>query len=100
MTWLIASALFAGAGQGLGQLGGLTLIADNVQSERRAEANAVFNMGGYIPAGSIPVLTGYLIDYFGLDTGITFLAGIIGCLGCLALTQLHKHHAAKAMPLS
>ncbi|WP_339436758.1 MULTISPECIES: MFS transporter [unclassified Pseudomonas] len=100
VTWLIASALFAGAGQGLGQLGGLTLIADNVQSERRAEANAVFNMGGYIPAGSIPVLTGYLIDYFGLDTGITFLAGIIGCLGCLALTQLHKHHAAKAMPLS
>ncbi|MEB5932401.1 MFS transporter [Pseudomonas mosselii] len=92
---LIASALLAGAGQGLGQLGGITLIADNVQSERRAEANAVFNMGGYVPAGTIPVLTGYLIDYFGLNTGIASLATIIACLGCLALAQLHMHKAAQ-----
>lgn len=95
VVWLTASALLAGAGQGLGQLGGLTLIADNVQNERRAEANAVFNMGGYVPAGAIPVLTGYLIDYFGLNAGITSLATIIACLGCLALTQLQRRHAAQ-----
>lgn len=89
VSWLIASALFAGAGQGLGQLGGLTLIADNVRSERRAEANAIFNMGGYIPAGTIPVVTGYLIDFFGLSTGITTLVAIIGSLGCLALIHVH-----------
>jgi len=46
---LILSALLAGIGQGLGQLGGLTLIGTHVPGNRRAEANAVLNIGGYIP---------------------------------------------------
>ncbi|WPN55369.1 MFS transporter [Pseudomonas sp. P9_31] len=89
--WLIVSALSAGAGQGLGQLGGLTLIADRVPAQRRAEANAVFNMGGYVPAGAIPVLTGYLIDFLGLSIGISSLALIIASLASLALMQLLRH---------
>ncbi|WP_033864931.1 MFS transporter [Pseudomonas sp. QTF5] len=89
--WLIVSALLAGAGQGLGQLGGLTLIADRVPAQRRAEANAVFNMGGYVPAGAIPVLTGYLIDFWGLRIGISSLALIIASLASLALMQLLRH---------
>jgi len=89
--WLIVSALLAGAGQGLGQLGGLTLIADRVPAQRRAEANAVFNMGGYVPAGAIPVLTGYLIDFWGLSIGISSLALIIASLASLALMQLWRH---------
>lgn len=86
--WLIASALLAGVGQGLGQLGGLSLIADNVPAQRRAEANAVFNMGGYVPAGTIPVITGYIIDCWGLNAGITSLALIIASLASFALVQL------------
>lgn len=89
--WLIVSALSAGAGQGLGQLGGLTLIADRVPAQRRAEANAVFNIGGYVPAGAIPVLTGYLIDFWGLSIGISSLALIIASLASLALMQLWRH---------
>jgi MFS family permease len=89
--WLIVSALLAGAGQGLGQLGALTLIADRVPAQRRAEANAVFNMGGYVPAGAIPVLTGYLIDFWGLSIGISSLALIIASLASLALMQLWRH---------
>ncbi|MCP1446613.1 MFS family permease [Pseudomonas sp. GGS8] len=89
--WLIVSALLAGAGQGLGQLGGLTLIADRVPAQRRAEANAVFNMGGYVPAGAIPVLTGYLIDFWGLSIGISSLALIIASLASLALMQHWRH---------
>ncbi|WP_448724466.1 MFS transporter [Pseudomonas farris] len=89
--WLIVSALWAGAGQGLGQLGGLTLIADRVPAQRRAEANAVFNMGGYVPAGAIPVLTGYLIDFWGLSIGISSLALIIASLASLALMQIWRH---------
>jgi MFS family permease len=85
ITWLVTSALLAGAGQGLGQLGGLTLIADMVPAQRRAEANAVFNMGGYVPAGAIPVLTGYLIDFYGLNIGISTLAVIVASLVSLAL---------------
>ncbi|WP_342655645.1 MFS transporter [Pseudomonas sp. F3-2] len=90
VTWLVVSALLAGAGQGVGQLGGLTLIAQNVPAQRRAEANAIFNMGGYVPAGAIPVLTGYLIDFFGLGVGITSLALIIASLAGAALLMLWR----------
>ncbi|MBV6823475.1 MFS transporter [Pseudomonas sp. PD9R] len=89
-TWLLVGALFAGAGQGLGQLGGLTLIADNVSANRRAEANAIFNIGGYIPAGIIPVATGYLIEFFGLEMGVTALACFIASSALLALGGLAK----------
>ncbi len=52
---LIAAALLAGAGQGLGQLGGLILIGLHVPDSHRAQSNAVLNIGGYIPAGLLPV---------------------------------------------
>jgi MFS family permease len=98
--WLIASALLAGAGQGLGQLGGLTLIADNVPDRRRAQANAVFNMGGYVPAGAIPVVSGYLIDLGGLNLGINSLALIIAVLASLALIQRLRHSRRQATSVS
>lgn len=66
---LIVAALLAGSGQGLGQLGGLTLIGLHVPGERRAEANAVLNIGGYIPAGLMPMATGFVIDWAGLAAG-------------------------------
>ena len=75
---MVAAALLAGAGQGLGQLGGLTLIGLHVPAHRRAEANAVLNFGGYIPAGLLPVATGYLIDRSGLAVGATAFAVFLG----------------------
>ena len=72
--FLVIAALLAGAGQGLGQLGGLTPISLHVPDTRRAEANAVMNIGGYLPAGLLPVMTGYAIDVFGLATGATAFA--------------------------
>jgi len=74
---LIASALLAGAGQDLGQLGGLTLIGLHVPGSHRAQANAVLNMGGYVPAGILPVATGYLTDAVGLATGATAFALVL-----------------------
>jgi MFS family permease len=74
---LILAALLAGAGQGLGQLGGLTLIGLNVPDTRRAEANAVLNIGGYIPAGLLPVATGYLIDFIGMPVAATLFAVVL-----------------------
>jgi len=71
---LVAAALLSGAGQGLGQLGGLTLINLHVPDTRRAEANAVMNMGGYLPAGLLAVSTGFAIDLFGLSGGTTMFA--------------------------
>jgi MFS family permease len=74
---LIIAALLGGAGQGLGQLGGLTLIALHVPDARRAEANAVLNIGGYIPAGLLAVASGYLIDFLGLPAGVTAFATVL-----------------------
>lgn len=75
---LMAAAVLAGAGQGLGQLGGLTLIGLHIPDERRAEANAVLNIGGYIPAGLLPVAAGYLIDRLGMADGSTVFATVLG----------------------
>lgn len=47
-------------------------------------------MGGYVPAGAIPVLSGYLIDFFGLGVGITSLALIIASLAGAALPMLWR----------
>ncbi|WP_367049126.1 MFS transporter [Streptomyces sp. Je 1-332] len=68
---LIAAALLAGAGQGTGQLGGLSLLNAVVPSQRLAEANAALNVGGYVPAGILPVAAGFLSDAVGLTSGAT-----------------------------
>ncbi len=71
---LLIGAIFAGAGHGLAQLAGLTLIGLYVPAQRGAEATAVLNMGGYVPCGLMPVLTGLLIDRTSLAFGITCFA--------------------------
>ncbi|MEU6670734.1 MFS transporter [Streptomyces sp. NPDC046727] len=71
---LAGAALLAGAGQGMGQLGGLSLLNSTVPTERLAEANAALNVGGYLPAGLLPVTAGYLTDATGLTTGTTVFA--------------------------
>jgi MFS family permease len=68
---LLAAAVLAGMGQGQGQLGGLTAIGTNVPDRHRAQANALLNIGAYIPAGLLPVGAGYLIDHAGMAAGAT-----------------------------
>lgn len=91
---IVISSVLAGAGQGLGQLGGLTLISLHVPEHRRAEANAVLNIGGYIPAAILPVCTGYLIDVMGLTIGATAFATILSVVAVSAAlfvrTRLQK----------
>ncbi|WP_168220831.1 MFS transporter [Streptomyces sp. RFCAC02] len=77
---LIATAVLAGAGQGLGQLGGLTLLGSAVPPDRAAEANAALNTGGYLLAAVLPVSAGYLSDAAGLATGATVFAAVLGAL--------------------
>ncbi|MFV2118686.1 MFS transporter [Streptomyces sp. Act-28] len=74
---LIASALLAGAGQGMGQLGGLSLLNSSVPPHRLAEANAALNVGGYVPAGVLPVSAGYLSDAVGLTDGATVFGTVL-----------------------
>ncbi|GAB7031321.1 MFS transporter [Streptomyces sp. NPDC021749] len=68
---LVVAVLLAGAGQGAGQLGGLTLLSREVPAARRAEANAALNAGGYALAGALPVADGYLSDAIGLPAAAT-----------------------------
>ncbi|MET9678775.1 MFS transporter [Streptomyces coeruleorubidus] len=89
---LVASALLAGAGQGMGQLGGLSLLNSAVPTRRLAEANAALNVGGYLPAGLLSVSTGYLMDAVGLPTGATVFGTALTCLAAVgALFVLVGH---------
>lgn len=74
---LVASALLAGAGQGMGQLGGLSLLNTAVAPQRLAEANAALNVTGYLLAGSLPVAAGYLSDAVGLTDGTTVFGAVL-----------------------
>lgn len=79
--WLfVAAAVFAGIGQGLGQLGGLRLIAHHVDTDRRAEANAALNISAYVPAAVLTVATGYAVGQWGMPPAAITLAGILGAL--------------------
>ncbi|MFJ4005663.1 MFS transporter [Streptomyces sp. NPDC090023] len=77
---LVLCALLAGAGQGLGQLGGLSLLNSSVPPQRLAEANAALNTGGYLPAAVLPVCTGYLSNTVGLTDGATAFATTLAAL--------------------
>ena len=75
---LALAAVLAGAGRGMGQLGGLTLISAHVPAVRLAEANAALNVGGYVPAGLLPVAeVGYLSDAVGLSRGTTVFSAVV-----------------------
>lgn len=96
---LVISALLAGAGQGMGQLGGLSLLNSSIPPQRLAEANAALNVGGYIPAGILPVSAGYLSDAVGLTNGATIFGAVlmglavIGGLVVLATRRQVTHPA-------
>lgn len=102
----LASALFAGAAQGLGQLAGLTLIATHIPAHRRAESNAALNIAGYLPAGVLPVSTGYLVDAAGLSASVVAFAVILGAFAILALplvrisTAKHRDEASTQVAAS
>lgn len=75
---LLAAAVLAGAGQGLGQFAGLSLLNASVPPSRLAEANAAFNLGGYVPAGLLPVAAGHLGDAIGLTSAATMFGVVLG----------------------
>lgn len=77
---LLAAVALAGAGQGAGQLGGLTLLSREVVATRRAEANAALNAGGYLLAGALPVADGYLSDAIGLPAAVTAFGFTVAAL--------------------
>jgi MFS family permease len=88
---IVITAILAGAAQGLGQLGGLTMISTHVPAHRRAEANALLNFGGYIPAALLPVGTGYLSDALGIATGTAIFAAVLAAVALTAGALVWRH---------
>ncbi len=64
-----ATATVSQAGRGMGRLGGLSLLDSAVPPWNPAEANAALSVGGYVPAGMLPVAAGRLSDVVGLTAG-------------------------------
>jgi MFS family permease len=91
---LFAAAVLAGAGQGLGQLAGLSLLNATIPAHRLAEANAALNVGGYLAAGTLPVAAGYLSDAVGLSTSASVFAAVLAALaftgGALVVATRHR----------
>lgn len=77
---LVLAAVLAGLGQGLTQLGALTMLSANVQAQRLAEANAALTAGGYLLAGALPVAAGTLSDATSLTTGTTLFGAAVTLL--------------------
>ncbi|WP_037676534.1 MFS transporter [Streptomyces griseus] len=74
---LVAAAVLAGAGQGMGQLGGFSLLGARVDAARLAESNAALSCWGYLFAGLLPVGSGYLGDVAGIGFSSTLLGVVV-----------------------
>ncbi|MGY2030363.1 MFS transporter [Nocardia gipuzkoensis] len=94
LALFVTAAVLAGAGQGLGQFGGLTAISASVPGQRLAEANAAQNAGGYLPAAVLPMTAGFLGDSYGLSAGVTAFGVVVGVAaaagGLLVVTRLRR----------
>jgi MFS family permease len=93
---LILAAVLGGCGLGLGQLGGLTLIGLHVPPNRRAEAGAILNIGGYLPAGALPIATGFLIDHVGITRGTLDFAILLAVAAMIGGVQVLRRIAVEA----
>jgi predicted MFS family arabinose efflux permease len=67
---LLAAAASGGVAQGLGLLGGLSMLNEAVPSGELAEANAALNISIYALAGALSLALGYLSDVVGLGAAI------------------------------
>lgn len=81
---LLASSAFAGAGQGLVFLGGLTAVNQHAPPERRADILSTFYVVIYLGVG-VPVIgVGFLANVIGLLPAVQWFAAVAALL-CLTV---------------
>lgn len=85
---LLASCIISGGSMALSQLGAVSLLAREVIMSQRTEANSIFSLGSYIPAGIFSASSGFLIDALGLPLAIDILAGIVLLFTILSLVYI------------
>jgi len=77
---LICAGILAGISQAMAQLGAISLISQQVHASVRAQANALFSLGGYIPAGIFSGISGFVIDLAGLTNAVCLLSVLVSLL--------------------
>lgn len=91
---LIVGAFLAGGGYGLAQLAGLLVIADEIEPACRSQATALLNMGGYVPCGLLPVITGLGVDALGLAGGTLLFAALVSAVTSAATVLIVRARVA------
>jgi len=81
---LMIACIIAGGSLAMSQYGGLSLLAREVTPSRRAEANSLFSLGGFIPAGLFSGGSGFLIDAMGMTVAMFILAATVSLLAVIA----------------
>jgi len=92
---LLVAAVFAGAAQGLGFLGGLSMLNQAVPATALAEANAAFNISIYALGGALSLGLGYLSDAVGLGTAIDDFAYALVALTLIGLVLTAREAKAE-----
>lgn len=82
---LLVACVVAGGSLAMAQFGGIALLAREVASSRRAEANSLFSLGGFIPAGLFSGASGFLIDAVGMSVAMLILACVVSLLAVIAV---------------
>ncbi|HFZ8993477.1 TPA: MFS transporter [Citrobacter freundii] len=85
---LLASCIVSGGSMAFSQLGAVSLLAQEVIVSQRTEANSLFSLGSYIPAGIFSASSGFLIDALGLPLAIDILAGMVVFFTTLSLIYI------------
>ncbi|WP_112133291.1 MFS transporter [Glycomyces dulcitolivorans] len=85
---LLLSAVFAGPAQGLGLLGGLSMLNQAVPTNPLAEANAALNISAYALVGALSLGLGHLADAIGLGAAIDDFAFTLVALTLIGLALM------------
>lgn len=95
---LAVSAVFAGLAQGLGMLGGLSMVNQSVPPAQLAEANAALNIGIYAVAGGLSLGLGYLADLIGFADAVDAFALTLVVLAALGAVLVNSRSSRPATP--
>lgn len=92
LSLLLVAVVFAGTGQGLVFLGGLTAVNNAVPAGRHAEVLSSFYVVAYLGVGLPVIGVGVLATRLGLLPAVEYFSGTIAALALILLAVLLREH--------